>query len=99
MSMIQTVLVGNTCIKADTILHSVYALLDDIGLGSRRFLRGEFPEDFVLESVDEALLGCPLEVWVELLVRLRRIQSEISACSALVSEAKSFPRNTTKEPL
>jgi hypothetical protein len=98
MDAIRNVLVGNTCLKADTVLHSVYSLLHDLGLGTRRFLNGEFPDEFVIEPVDETLSGCPLEVYVELLVRLRRIQSEISACSVIVNDCKSLPRNTTKEP-
>jgi hypothetical protein len=99
MSAIRAVLVGNICLKADIVLHEVYSLLHELGLGTRRFLNGEYPDDFVVQAVDETLTGCPLEVYVELLVRLRRIQSEISVCSVLVNEVKSLPRNTTKEPL
>lgn len=40
------------------------------------------------------------EVWAELLERTRRIHGELEKCEALISKArKSFPRNTTKEPL
>ncbi len=93
--------VGLACLKADTVLHLVYNLVDSIGLGRRRFLQGDKSDsrlNWVLEEVLETSPELSQKDWAELVERLRRVHGELSKCESLIARVKAFPRNTTKEP-
>lgn len=96
--------VGLATMAMDRMYHLARSVLDNSGLGLRSFIsegtdNPEAPGWSVQRTLDSFPCYDP-EVWAELLERTRRIHGELEKCEALMTKvSKSFPRNTTKEPL
>jgi hypothetical protein len=96
--------IGLALLSMDRMYLRAKELLDSIGLGHRTFIsESEDDNEYLSFKVSDLLEEFPCHkplVWAELLERTRRIHGELEKCEALIALVKkSFPRNTTKEPL
>lgn len=89
-----------TLITIDAVKTAQLELMDEIGLGHRRFIAGGFEvADFIVRDVASVFPCLDSVVWVELLESQQRIMGEITRLRAVIENVKqSFPRNQQKEP-
>lgn len=101
-SKVNLAILGLVALKVDRVAHDLGSIGEDLGLFHRLGMLTENGEEIESWRVERCVERAPWlsdDALVVVLERLRRVHGEITKCRELFEASKSFPRNTTKEPL